>query len=49
MILTVIATIFGLSAITFLLVARSAPHLNEDGTFEAASRPAIHNHHISAL
>lgn len=49
MILTVIATLLGLSVITLMLIARAAPHLNEDGTFEAASSHAVSNQNTSSL
>lgn len=49
MILTVIATLLGLSVIAFMLVARSAPYLNEDGTFEVASSPVVSHQKISSL
>lgn len=43
MILTAIAVTFALSVVVFLLVARSAPMLNEDGSFEAMASQSIRN------
>jgi hypothetical protein len=40
MILTAIAVTFGLSVVVFLMVARSAPMLNDDGTFETVTSRA---------
>jgi hypothetical protein len=41
MILTAIAVAFGLSVVVFALLARSAPVLNEDGTFIPARSASL--------